>query len=164
MKSRHWHDRDRAVFSSVANRPLVQRLRIGIATLLLVQSARLFSDCRNVGMIGTERFLAYCQRAFQQRLRYRNNDLGLGRSQQDCSAKMQHLDGPDRAPFPVSSESACATAPHRRNDLGRGIAPPDCSATLQHPDDRDRVPFRGLLARAEQAELLPNFAPGYRVG
>ena len=55
-------------FFPYRQRPLVQRLGIGIATLGSdTELARLFSDARNIGMIGTDHLFLNRQRSLVQR-------------------------------------------------------------------------------------------------
>ena len=49
-------------------RPLVERLGVGIATLGLVKLRQIVQRRSDIGMIGTERFLADRQRSLVERL------------------------------------------------------------------------------------------------
>jgi hypothetical protein len=55
-------------FLNYCQRTFEQRLRIGIAPLLVVQRSQIIQRLRNAWMIGTECLLPYRERAFKQRL------------------------------------------------------------------------------------------------
>ena len=57
--------------------PLYNRQGIGIAALVVVQRSQIVQRGRDVGMVGTEDFLSYCQRSFVQRLGIRIAALGV---------------------------------------------------------------------------------------
>ena len=98
-------------------------------------------DCsanRDIGMIGTEGFLADGQRSLVERLGVRIATLGRSTAPQDCSAMSRHRDDRDRGISRRWPAIACRAARHPHSDLGRSTAPQDCSAMSQHRDDRDR--------------------------
>ena len=67
--SQHRDDWDRGLSLSYWQRPLVQRLGIGIAALVLVQRSQIVQGGRDLGIVGTEDFLYNCQRPLEQRFR-----------------------------------------------------------------------------------------------
>ena len=66
-------------------RPLVQRLGVGVTALILVEDGQIVQDCRYVGMVGAERLLLDRQRPLVQRLGLRITALTPGTSRPDCS-------------------------------------------------------------------------------
>ena len=51
-----------SAFSRIASDSLVERLGIGIATLVTVKLRQIVQRCRDIGMVGTERFFTDRQR------------------------------------------------------------------------------------------------------
>ena len=67
-------------------RALVERLGLGIATLVVVKRRQIVQRCRDIGMIGTERLFPDRQRALVERLGFGVATLRLCKAPPDCSA------------------------------------------------------------------------------
>ena len=89
-------------------------------------AARLLSDCRDIGMVGTERLLADRQRSLVERLGVGVATLVLVELSQIVERLSRHWDGRGRAPSRRSPALACRAARRRRSGLGLGRAQPDC--------------------------------------
>ena len=128
-------------FLADRQRSLVQRFRIGIAPLLVVQERKIVQRRCDIGMIGTERFFAYRQRALVQRLGIGIATLVVVENRKIVQRQRNiGMIGTER--FLANRQRALVQR------LGIGIATlvlcraqPDCSATPQHRDDRDRALF-----------------------
>ena len=136
--SQHRDDRDRgishrwpAIACRAARRPHTD---LGC----LYSTARLFSDSRNIGMIGTEGFLTDGQRSLVERLGIRIATL-VTVQRRKIVQRCRNIGMIGTEGFLTDGQrSLVERLGIRIATLVAGTASQDCSATSQHRDDRDR--------------------------